>query len=70
MIKDLNGHQVSVWALAVYHETERFFSAGSDGVIKVCLTIVGFCNYLQGVQIQILIFLHHFQGMGLECQPT
>ncbi|CAG8538966.1 4665_t:CDS:2 [Paraglomus brasilianum] len=35
MIKDLNGHQVSVWALAVCHETERFFSAGSDGVIKV-----------------------------------
>ena len=52
MIKDLNGHQVSVWALAVCHETERFFSAGSDGVIKVCLTNVGSCNYLQSYRFE------------------
>ncbi|CAG8476231.1 179_t:CDS:10, partial [Racocetra persica] len=35
MVKDLHGHQMSVWALAVSPENERFFSAGSDGTIKV-----------------------------------
>ncbi|KAG9291620.1 hypothetical protein G9A89_022039 [Geosiphon pyriformis] len=35
IIKNLHGHQMSVWALAVHSEGERFFSAGSDGKIKV-----------------------------------
>ncbi|CAG8768550.1 18484_t:CDS:10 [Gigaspora margarita] len=35
MIKNLHGHRMSVWALAVSSENERFFSAGSDGTIKV-----------------------------------
>ncbi|CAG8460281.1 12937_t:CDS:10 [Ambispora leptoticha] len=34
LIKNLHGHQMSVWALAVHAESERFFSAGSDGTIK------------------------------------
>ncbi|CAG8508637.1 669_t:CDS:2, partial [Scutellospora calospora] len=35
MIKNLHGHRMSVWALAVSPDNERFFSAGSDGTIKV-----------------------------------
>ncbi|KAK9686908.1 E3 ubiquitin-protein ligase traf7 [Basidiobolus ranarum] len=34
LIEDLHGHSMSVWALAVHQESNRFFSAGSDGTIK------------------------------------
>ncbi|CAJ0635631.1 4347_t:CDS:10 [Entrophospora sp. SA101] len=35
LLKNLHGHRMSVWALAAYPVNERFFSAGSDGTIKV-----------------------------------
>ncbi|KXS19187.1 WD40 repeat-like protein [Gonapodya prolifera JEL478] len=35
LIRSFRGHRMSVWALAVEQGAERFFSAGSDGTIKV-----------------------------------
>ncbi|ORX93349.1 WD40 repeat-like protein, partial [Basidiobolus meristosporus CBS 931.73] len=35
LIEDIHGHNMSVWALAVHPESNRFFSASSDGIIKV-----------------------------------
>ncbi|KAF9123354.1 hypothetical protein BGW39_009023 [Mortierella sp. 14UC] len=35
LLKDLKGHTMSVWGLAVMPSGDRYFSAGSDGTIKV-----------------------------------
>ncbi|KAI1312258.1 E3 ubiquitin-protein ligase traf7 [Mortierella claussenii] len=35
LLKDLKGHTMSVWGLAVMPSGDRYFSAGSDGAIKV-----------------------------------
>ncbi|KAG0220537.1 E3 ubiquitin-protein ligase traf7 [Mortierella sp. GBA43] len=35
LLKDLKGHTMSVWGLAVVPSGDRYFSAGSDGTIKV-----------------------------------
>ncbi|KAF8975921.1 hypothetical protein BGZ46_008724 [Entomortierella lignicola] len=35
ILKDFKGHTMSVWGLAVMPSGDRFFSAGSDGTIKV-----------------------------------
>ncbi|KAG0208052.1 hypothetical protein BGX28_000872 [Mortierella sp. GBA30] len=35
LLKDSKGHTMSVWGLAVVPSGERYFSAGSDGTIKV-----------------------------------
>ena len=35
LLKDLKGHTMSVWGLAVMPSGDRYFSAGSDGSIKV-----------------------------------
>ncbi|RUP45741.1 WD40-repeat-containing domain protein [Jimgerdemannia flammicorona] len=35
LVNALHGHEMSVWALAVDSVSNRFFSAGSDGTIKV-----------------------------------
>ncbi|KAJ3301876.1 hypothetical protein HDU76_005615 [Blyttiomyces sp. JEL0837] len=38
LIKSVQGHKKTVWTLALHPETQRFFSAGSDGFIKAWST--------------------------------
>ncbi|RKO87903.1 hypothetical protein BDK51DRAFT_35204 [Blyttiomyces helicus] len=51
LIRSMQGHSLSVWSLAVHNSSNRLFSAGSDGQIKVCpesYGIVGDLNFRSG----------------------
>jgi WD40 repeat protein len=35
LVKDIQAHSLSVWSIAIHEQSRQFFSAGSDGQIKV-----------------------------------